>query len=540
MNFSRKAIRAGFIALVAACALLSACTGDTDPDTTAVGNTDDTPVVTATPRTPPPVLEPDEKIHANIRVGGVDIGGLTAEEATDALYDALQKPFDESSVRFLSGGEVVQTRPFSDFAIKLDLQDAIVRAYQYTREGDADTLKDRASKLKSEPLLLEAGCAYDTAAVSGTFAALEESVVQTAVEPRLQIGANGIETVPGRSGLQLDMDATFDAFVDALNAYRGDGGVMEVALTMQTQEPSFTQADLTKATSLLGTWTTKFTADANRTENVRLSAASVHNTCLMPGELFSTNECFGDTSAANGYKPGGTYENGKLVVSIGGGICQTSSTLYRALLEAELKIVTRTNHSMSVSYMPMGFDATLAGNYIDMKFENSSDLPILLETIIEGNTLTVNVYGHETRDPARRIEYTAELVATIEPPPEIVIEDPTLPLGERVVESAAKTGYQYKVYKTVYMNNSFVEKVHVNNSNYRTVAAEVRVGTGPAATPDPNAQVPSADTPVTPPTDTPATPLPTPDVPVPTPTPDAGFPGITTPDDLSDMGPLMP
>ena len=519
-------------ALVTACALFAACGADTVPEPSDAAETNGNTVVeTATPKTPPPILEPDEKIHANIYIGGVDVGGMTAAEASAALADALQKPFDASSIRFLSGTDAVQTRPFSDFAIRLDLDDAVVRAYQYTREGDADTLKTRANDLKKNPLRLEPGCEYNAAAISGTFAAMDEAVARAAIEPKLQIGDNGIEVLPGQTGQRLDMDATFDAFVEALNAYRGEGGVMDITLTMKEDAPAFTEAELQKATSLLGSWTTNVAAgDPNRTENVRVSAANVHNTCLLPGEVFSTNECFGETTTANGYKPGGAYENGKIVVSIGGGVCQTSSTLYRALLEAELHIVTRTNHSMPVGYMAMGFDATLAGTYIDMKFKNSTEYPVLLETIMTGARLTVNVYGHETRDPGRRIEYTAECVAVLPPPEEKLVEDPTLPLGERVEVSAAKTGYQYKTYKTVYLNDQFVEKVFVDNSNYRTVAAEVRVGTGPAATPDPNAQL--TPTPV-------PTPVPTPE-PLPDPAPDSGTPSITTPDDtLPDM-PLMP
>ena len=441
--------------------------------------------VTSPSATADALLADDGRIHPNIWVGGVDIGGLTKEEALAKLEETLQNAFTDSSILFLYNGGSMQ-RPFRDFSIALDLETAVKHAYAYTREGDASLLKERATGLATMRFDVETGCFYDTGALVGTLVAIGEEVSRPPVEPSMRRENGEFVFEPGQPGLQIDTDGTMDAFTDALKAFRADDATLEVVIAIAEEAPALSEDDLRQATSLLGTWTTKFAAsDVNRTENLRLSSGSVNNTYMLPGEIFSTNATFGETTAANGYKPGGAYLNGKLVDSIGGGVCQTSSTLYRALLEAELEIVERTNHSLPVGYMVLGFDATLAGDYIDMKFKNSTDMPILLETVMEGGSLTVNIYGKETRDPARRIEFKNELVKTIDPPEEKVTEDPTLPLNTRVVDAAAKTGYEYKVYKQIFVNGVLVETVPVNTSRYRAVAAEVRVGTGPAATQQP-------------------------------------------------------
>jgi len=478
--------------LLAAVALLSGCDNANTSD-----NADETPTeavdASGTGLASPAPATDDGLIYPNIQIGGVDVGGLTVAEAKIKLADVLQRAFDESMVSFVYENEA-QNLPFSDFAIHLDIDSAVQQAFVHTRLG-ADAQQNIAA-LDSTAFDIEPGCFYDTAAVLAALETMTEAIAAEPTEPLMQRANGEFVITPGTPGTKLDTDGALTAFADALKTYRGDSRVMLVSLAVTENPPRFSTADLTSATSLLGTWTTHYgSSTSDRAENIRLSANSVHNTYLLPGEVFSTNATFGPTTSARGYRPGGAYLNGRLVEAIGGGVCQTSSTLYRALLEAELRIVERTNHSLPVGYMVLGFDATLAGDYIDMKFENDTDLPILLETIMSGGSLTVNIYGHETRPSTRTIEFKNELVATIAPPAEQIIEDPTLPLGERVVVTAARSGSEYVVYKNVYENGQFVERVHVNTSRYRTVAAEVRVGTMPVDTTEPTNPAEPTDTP---------------------------------------------
>jgi hypothetical protein len=236
------------------------------------------------------------------------------------------------------------------------------------------------------------------------------------------------------------------------------------------------------ATSLLGSYTTNFAAGTNgRNTNLDNATSKINDTVLMPGEVFSTNEAFGEMSFDNGYAMGGTIVAGKMEDGMGGGVCQVSSTLYHALLYAELEIVERQNHSLKVGYMDWGFDATLAGDYIDLKFKNDTEYPVTIEAYTTSNQVIVNIYGHEIHDPSRNLVFENALINTVPPAAEVITEDPTLPLGERVEDMKPRTGYVYNVYKLVYENGEFLEKVQVNTSSYRATRGEFRVGTGPAA-----------------------------------------------------------
>jgi vancomycin resistance protein YoaR len=144
----------------------------------------------------------------------------------------------------------------------------------------------------------------------------------------------------------------------------------------------------------IGTYSTSFAGSTeNRCANVARAASLINGTVIPPGEVFSFNNTVGHRTVENGFFTAKEYVDGKSVDGIGGGTCQVSSTLYSAVLYADLSIVTRTNHMMAVSYMPLGQDATVVDGSIDFKFKNNTDSPIKISTSISGTNLTVNIIG---------------------------------------------------------------------------------------------------------------------------------------------------
>ncbi|WP_180235237.1 VanW family protein [Bacillus cereus] len=137
----------------------------------------------------------------------------------------------------------------------------------------------------------------------------------------------------------------------------------------------------------------------NVRENIAQAAKQLDGLIILPKESFSFNQIVGVTDQKHGYKNAAIIMNNKLVQAAGGGVCQVSSTLYNAVLSANLDIIYRVNHSQRVSYVPMGFDATVADNGPDFKFKNSSTTPIYMRAILENNQFIVRIYGeplHET------------------------------------------------------------------------------------------------------------------------------------------------
>lgn len=150
----------------------------------------------------------------------------------------------------------------------------------------------------------------------------------------------------------------------------------------------------------LATYTTKYNSgQRDRSANIAIAAEKLNGVIILPGETFSFNTTVGKRTAANGFKPAAEYQNGKTVTGIGGGTCQVSTTLYSAVLKANLQIVSRRNHSMSVSYVPLGQDATVTDSGTDFKFKNNTEYPIKLKTSTGSGKVTVTIIGTEP-DPA--------------------------------------------------------------------------------------------------------------------------------------------
>ena len=180
----------------------------------------------------------------------------------------------------------------------------------------------------------------------------------------------------------------------------------------------------------------------------------------------------------------GSYLNGKVVDSLGGGICQVSTTLYNAVLESELEVSERHNHSMIVSYVDPSADAAIAeSSGKDFKFVNNYDYPIYIEAVTANKKVTVNIYGKETRPEGRVVKYESEVLEVIHPTSDAIYADPAQPIGYIVTESA-HTGYKARLWKVVTENGVEVSREQVNSSNYKVSPRSATVGT---ATADPNA-----------------------------------------------------
>ncbi len=225
---------------------------------------------------------------------------------------------------------------------------------------------------------------------------------------------------------------------------------------------------------LLGTYSTSYSAsNYNRSNNVALAASRFNGYIMMPGQIFSYNDVVGDRTVAAGFKSAGVYTANGVENGIGGGICQVSSTLYNAVLYANLEIVSRTNHSYTVSYAPKGQDATVSMGSIDFKFKNNADAPIMLKTYVGGGTCTVSVYGKKTEDFSVVVEST---VLSTTPFGIKYEDDDTLLLGEEKVKTAGMTGYSVSTVRHITKNGKTVTE-KLPSSRYVPLTQVVLRGT---------------------------------------------------------------
>lgn len=226
----------------------------------------------------------------------------------------------------------------------------------------------------------------------------------------------------------------------------------------------------------LATYSTKYsTADVNRTTNIKISVNKINGVVLLPGEEFSYNKVLGPRTPQAGYKLGAAYIGGKVVSDYGGGVCQTSSTLYNAVLLSNLEITSRTSHYFAAAYVPVSRDATVYWPSLDFKFKNNRKYPIKIKAYTSNGVIKVEIFG-----TAEGSDYEVELqsyVTSYIPYNTEYKDDNTLPEGKEVVEQAGTNGIRSEAYKILKKDGKVISKTLLSRDTYSTKARIIRRGT---------------------------------------------------------------
>ena len=227
---------------------------------------------------------------------------------------------------------------------------------------------------------------------------------------------------------------------------------------------------------LLSQFSTSFTSSGyNRSNNIILSSAKLNGLVLMPGEEFSYNQAVGQRTRAAGFREAGAYSNGKVVQEVGGGICQVSSTLYNAVLYANLEIVERTNHYFNPGYVKAGLDATVSWGGPDFRFRNNRNYPIRIVTDTSGKKLKVYIYGLKTDDDCT-VVLDPRYISSV-PYKTTYQNDASLATGETRVVSSGSNGCKTATYKYVYdKNGTLISSECISRETYSPHNKVVAVG----------------------------------------------------------------
>lgn len=290
----------------------------------------------------------------------------------------------------------------------------------------------------------------------------------------------------GQTGKVVDVEASTQLISDYFNSDWMEGESGSIELVVMVDEPQGTDEELARVKDVLGTFTTSFrTSGKARSANVVNGCSLINGTTLYPGEEFSTCEAITPFTSENGYYMAASYLNGQVVDSLGGGICQVSTTLYNAVLLSELEVTERHNHSMIVTYVDPSADAAIAeSSGKDFKFINNTGAPLYIEGITSDDKhITFTIYGEETRDSSHQVRYESEVVSTTYPDSEVIYVSESQPIGSISVQSA-HIGYKANLWKIVTENGQEVSREQVNSSSYKVTPRTATVG---VATADPNA-----------------------------------------------------
>lgn len=300
---------------------------------------------------------------------------------------------------------------------------------------------------------------------------------------------------PEQAGAGFDV-AEAQALLDAASP----GETVEIPADIQ--QPHVTAAELKEVLfrDVLGQCRTHVSGTSARINNVKLSAAACNGVVLNTGDVFSYNATTGQRTPAKGYQAAPAYVGGETVDEVGGGVCQTSSTIYYACLRANLEITERYAHRYVPAYIDWGMDATVSWGGPDYKFTNNTDYPIKIVATYSGGYLTVKILG--TNVDGTYAKMTNEVLSKTNWET-VYKDDETLPAGTEKVTTTPYTGYKVKSYRNVYSaDGKLISSTYEATSDYK-VRNKV-ISRGPALPEQPETPVTGpAETPVEPPIQTP-------------------------------------
>ncbi|MBC7288236.1 MAG: VanW family protein, partial [Armatimonadetes bacterium] len=303
-----------------------------------------------------------------------------------------------------------------------------------------------------------------------TLASLAQEVDRPSRDARVRVIGGRLRIEAEQVGRDLDIDASVKKAVPVLSDLRAK----RIELVVRPIYPRVRADDLRHLDCVLSEFSTPFNpSQSNRTHNLRLAAAAINETVIMPGEQFSLNAALGPRITDRGYKDAPTYVNGRSVPTPGGGVCQVATTLYNAALLAGLKITERHHHSRPVPYCPAGRDATVSYGSLDLKLVNNLKHPILLLCWTEGNRLHVSFVGSCEDDTD--VELVRSNLATVQRPVKEV-PDPTLPPGKRVVEEKGSDGHRVTLTRIISRNGQVLRREVLHTDVYQPWPKIVRVG----------------------------------------------------------------
>jgi len=415
-----------------------------------------------------------DTIHDNVFINGISVGGMLPEEAEATLQQSME--LDRKVIRFIYNDSLIFSNTFTDFGAKYDFTTLVNEAFSHGRTGTRRVryaiiraLENQAYEIIGEPKYL-----YDEAMIPDRLELVRTQATILPVNASMKLENDQFVISEGKAGRTPDMQAAAKQLKRIL-ASRQPG---QVNLEMYPIQPSYTAEHFENAQSLLGIFTGYFQGgdESARGLNIRLAAAKINNSVVYPGEVFSTSKVIGSSNPESGYAVSSVIMDGRVIEDYGGGVCQVVSVLYNALLFAELAIVQRNNHSMRVYYIDAGLDAAIAGDYMDLKFKNNSEYPILIEATAQNGNLQVKIHGKETRPSNRSLAFVSELVETIQPGPAKVLMDDNLPSGHVLVNTEAQDGYKYELFKLIFIDGQQVGRERVNTSIYRPVQGVISRG----------------------------------------------------------------
>ena len=420
--------------------------------------------------------------YQNTKVNGIDVSGLTKTEATQIISQNLTEELNNLTINLKSGEQTWEISG-KDFEYVGNIENPLTELIEYGRTGNIFEKKKVENKIKEEGL--EINIPYNN-----IFGGMQEKIDEICNQIEIKYSTPQIKFDPnaktmfsidkGQVGYIVDKD-TLNSEIDKAISQKTPQTI-EIPLTEVIPETDYDK--LLNEIGMVSQFSTSYsTSSTKKKNNIKKALSCFNGMIVMPNQEISFNETTGPRTKENGYENANIIIDGNYVSGTGGGVCQASTTLYNALLLANMEILSVHHHSLPASYVPLSFDAMVSEGYADLIFKNTSNSPIFIKTICDENNVAVEIYGKSLEDNLQ-IKTRSELVKIIPHKGDKILSDTegkysnqVLYKGEYYRLKYPKQGYESKGYLQYYKDGELVEEKMIRHDHYQPQMGIIVEGT---------------------------------------------------------------
>ncbi|MBL4932554.1 VanW family protein [Clostridium paridis] len=413
-----------------------------------------------------------DQVYPGVKVQGVDLSGKTKEQVLQILKDNFVDKIKDKKIN-LKVNDTSFSLGYSELSTEFDVEKTANDALAVGKDSSFFGKKAWIDGKNNKNLSID--FKYDEKKLDAFKQKVTSEMNKPAKDASISISNGNISITPEQNGVKINEDELTSKLKESINGEIGKD--TEIAMTTVEDKPSITKDQLSKITGKMSSYQTSYaTSNPGRSTNVELATSHINGKLLMPGDTFSYNETVGERTYARGFKDAAIFVGDKVEDGLGGGICQVSTTLYRAVMAANIRSVERTNHSMPTSYSQPGLDATVVWGVLDYKFKNTYDFPVYVEAYTASRNVYVNIYGNVESMQGKTYQLVAENLETIQPTT-TTVDDPTLPEGETQWDKKPVVGYKVRSYQVTYQGGKEINRETIATDTYRKVDGVLKRGT---------------------------------------------------------------
>ncbi len=414
----------------------------------------------------------NETFYDNTYINGINVGGMSVAEAENVVLTDMLSSCKDIEIT-LESGEKSWTLSGSDFEVTNKIQPIIKRLSKIGREGNffQNLVKENEVKREGQNFNIS----Y-TNILGNIDEKIDDIILEVEQEARpaslvFQPDEDEVFSVDeGQSAILVNRDALYQEIDDALKTSKK----VEIEIPIIEIENQFDAEALKDSVIMRSEFSTSYsTSSSARKNNIKKAISSFNGMIVESGQTVSFNETTGPRTEEQGYQNAHIIVGGVYVNGVGGGVCQASTTLYNALLLADMEIISVNHHSLPASYVPLSFDAMVSGNYADLVFKNNQQSPIYIKTFADDENVTVQIFGERFEDDVI-IKERAELVQILPHDGDKIVaddkgeyQDKILYKGEYYRLKYPREGYESKGFLQYYKNGELVNEKEVRHDFYQ-------------------------------------------------------------------------